>query len=94
MPVMIDELALGTPSFEPPAAEGEWLPTGPWGQEPWPQDAGARRGAPRPANMWAAELDGYAATEEEKRAWQSEALDLPDLLPLGGGIISPYDGQY
>ncbi len=52
--------------------------------------------ADRPANMWAADLEGYTPTADDRRAWRQEALEpqLLDLLPLGGGLISPYDGMY
>jgi len=51
----------------------------------------------RPANMWAADLEGYTPTADDKAYWRDQALgpQLRDILPLGGGkIISPYDGMF
>jgi hypothetical protein len=70
MPVVVNEI-----TFDPPPeheAHGVWSPTVAPG---WGQKEERRLSGPMPempANMWAAELEGYTPTEEDQAWWADQ----------------------
>lgn len=81
MPVIIQDLTV-EPVAEERRAEGVWGPYAGdgWGTKPTERPPGAPPSLP--ANQWAAELEGYEPTEEDRETWRDNVSPERELGPL------------